>query len=352
MAIKKLLEPPIGVGIVGYGFAGRGFHAYLVDQAPGLEVRGVYVRNEQRRQQAAADRSVRVYDSYEQMLEDPAIQLVILATPHDIHAVQAIAAMDAGKHLVTDKIISMNADEARAMVAASDRNDVLLSVFHNRRWDGDYRTIRRIWQEGLLGDVYAVECCVMGYGAPGGWRGQKARSGGVLYDWGAHLVDQSLQLCGEPAAVTSWVIDRQAWPNVDIGNYGRMIIQFKNGVLYDIETGNLASIPKPHWYLLGTKGALRKEGVDPQEAAMLKGDITAARENPANAALVRTRVDGQPQESRIPTEPGDWREYYKNISLVLQGKAELAVRPDEMVTLMRVFDAAAQSARTGQTVTV
>ncbi|HET6383524.1 MAG TPA: Gfo/Idh/MocA family oxidoreductase [Armatimonadota bacterium] len=346
------MSDAIGVGIVGYGFAGRGFHAYLVDQEPGLELRGVFVRNEERRRRAASDRPVRVYDSYEEMLEDPAIELVILATPHDVHAEQAIQALDAGKNVVTDKIIAMNLDEARRMAAAAERSGMLFSVFHNRRWDGDFITVRRAWESGLIGQVYAVECCVMSFGAPGGWRAQKARSGGVLYDWGAHLVDQALLLCGEPAAVTAWVIDRAGWPGVDIGNFGRIVIQFSNGVLYTIETGNLARIPKPHWYLLGDRGTLRKEGVDPQEAAMLAGDINRAREDPANAATVRTTIDGQLADLRLETARGDWKQYYRNVAQALRGEARLEVTLPQMLRLMTVYDAAVESIRSGATVRI
>jgi scyllo-inositol 2-dehydrogenase (NADP+) len=340
----------IGVGIVGYGFAGRGFHAYLVAQEPLLRIQGVYVRNEQRRRQAASDRDVRVYDDYAQMLDDPAVDLVILATPHDVHAAQAIQALDAGKHVVSDKVVALNAVQTRQMAAAAQNNGKLLSVFHNRRWDGDFLTIKSVFETGLIGDIYTVDCSVMSSRAPGGWRAHKAQSGGVLYDWGAHLVDQALLLCGEPAAVTCWICDLKAWPGSDIENYGRMTIQFRSGVLYTIETGNLSRIPRPHWYLLGTNGTLRKEGVDPQEAAMLSGDITRAAEDPANRALVRVDIQGLPAEVRLETVRGDWRQYYKNVAQAIRGEVPLAVTPEQMIRLMTVYDAAMESARTGTTV--
>jgi scyllo-inositol 2-dehydrogenase (NADP+) len=236
------------------------------------------------------------------------------------------------------------------MAEAAERSHVLLSVFHNRRWDGDFITIRKAWESGLLGEVYVAECCVMGWGGPRGWRGKKAHSGGVLFDWGAHLLDQALLLGGEPKAVTAWVADMRAWPESDIGNYGKVVVQFQSGLLYGVETGNLSRIPKPHWWIQGTKGALRKEGVDPQEAAMLKGDIAAAREDPANRAIVRTEVSGQMEELRLETERGDWREFYKNVAAAIRGEADLAVTPAQMTRLMSVYDAAMESVKTGRTV--
>jgi len=343
-------DTPIGVGIVGYGFAGRGFHAYLIDQEPRLQLRAVFVRNEERRQRAADDRPIILCESFEEMLASKEINLVVLATPHDVHASQAIQAMDAGKHVVTDKIIALTAAEARAMAEAAERNNVVLSVFHNRRWDGDFLTIQEIWKSGLIGDVYAAECCILRYGPPGGWRAQKARSGGLMFDWGAHMVDQALLLCGQPETVTCTILDRGAWPGVDIGNYGRITLQFAGGLMYTVEFSHLARIQKPHWYVLGTKGALRKDGVDPQEPAMLAGNITAAREDPANYAQVYATINGIPSDMRMETRRGDWRECYKNIAMAIRGEAPLAITPQQMVRLMTVYDAAMLSAAEGRTV--
>jgi hypothetical protein len=181
---------------------------------------------------------------------------VIIATPHDTHRDLAVRAMDAGKHVVVDKIMCMNAREAQEMIDASGRNSVLLSVFHNRRWDGDYLTVKKVIQDGWLGDPYLFEAGIMRYGPPRGWRGVKAASGGILYDWPAHFVDQALQLV--PAKVTSVfceIVYRNRW-ETDIGNYAKLLIRFASDVLYQIEIGNLAALAKPRWYVVGDLGAL------------------------------------------------------------------------------------------------
>jgi len=189
----------INFGVVGYGYSGRAFHTYLPTLADGLNLRAIAVRNPAVRQQAAADHpEARVYADLDTLLADGAIQLVILATPHDTHRDLAIQAMEAGKHVVTDKVMALNAHQAEEMIAAARRNDVMLSVFHNRRWDWDYLTVQKVVSDGLLGEPFLFHAAVAGYGAPRGWRGDRAKSGGIMYDWGAHFMDQALQLVPAP----------------------------------------------------------------------------------------------------------------------------------------------------------
>ncbi|MFP3896985.1 MAG: Gfo/Idh/MocA family oxidoreductase [Anaerolineales bacterium] len=341
----------INAAVVGYGYAGRSFHSYLIGLAEGIRIYAISTRSEEHQEQAAEDHpGVKIYSSLDVLLADDDVDLVVLATPHHTHHDLAIKAMNAGKHVVVDKIMCMNAQEAEEMIEASERNDVMLSVFHNRRWDWDYLTVKKVIDEGLLGDPYLFEVAIMRYGAPRGWRGSKAESGGILYDWPAHFVDQALQLV--PAQVESVFCDikyRDVW-DIDSGNYGNLLIRFANDVLYQIEIGNLATIEKPRWYVLGDRGGLIKYGLDPQEPAVLEGDIDAATEDPAHRARVCTMVDGEREEMCIESVRGSWRSYYRNISNVLNEGAELAVKPREVYEAMRVFDAAMQSAETGEIV--
>ena len=162
----------INTAVIGYGYAGQSFHAYLVGLAEGLNLYAIATRSPERRQAAAqASPNVKLYETIDQVIADEDVDLVILATPHDTHAELAIRAMDAGKHLVTDKIMCMNAAEADVMIEASQRNNVMLSVFHNRRWDWDYLTVKKVIADGLLGTPYLFQVGIMRYGGPRGWRG-------------------------------------------------------------------------------------------------------------------------------------------------------------------------------------
>jgi scyllo-inositol 2-dehydrogenase (NADP+) len=339
--------------VVGYGYAGRAFHTYLIGLAEGLNLYAISTRNPERQAAAAqAHPEAKIYTNIEALLADDRVDLVVLATPHHTHRDLAIAAMDAGKHVVTDKIMCMNAREAADMIEARDRNGVMLSVFHNRRWDWDYLTVKKVIADGLLGEPYLFEAGIMGYRAPRGWRGSKAQGGGILFDWPAHFCDQALQLVPAPVeSVFCEIKYRDTW-DTNIGNYAKLLIRFANDVLYQIEVSNLSTAAKPRWYVLGDRGGLIKYGLDPQEGPMREGNIDAAKEDPENRARVYTTVDGERKELVIDSERGSWKSYYQNISAVLNEGAELAVKPKEVYRVMRVYDAAMWSSETGQVVEV
>jgi scyllo-inositol 2-dehydrogenase (NADP+) len=339
----------INVGIVGYGFAGRRFHAYLVSLADGLHLYAVATRDGRRQQQAREEHHCKVVSTIDELLADDNVQLVVLATPHATHRDLAIQAMNAGRHVVTDKVMCLDVAEADDMIAARDRNGVMLSVFHNRRWDWDYQTVRQVIEQGLLGTPYLFEQAVTNYRRPGGWRAEAAQSGGILYDWGAHLVDQTLQLVTVPV-VDVWCSIKYGGWGVDIGNYAKLVLRFADGTAAEINTGNLVRKSKPRWYVAGDRGTLVKEGLDPQEPAMLAGNIDAAQESPANRARVYTEFGGLPSEIVVDTARASWRSYYRNIADVLNNGAELAVTAESVRRDIAVFDAAMESVRTGRSV--
>ncbi len=347
--LRKETHRMINAAVIGYGYAGRSFHSYLIGLAEGLHLYAIATRDEERQRAAAAEHpGAKIYAGIGEALGDEQVDLVVIATPHDTHKELSVRAMDAGKHVVSDKIMAMNAAEAAQMIAASRRNGVMLSVFQNRRWDGDFLTLQRVLAEGWLGDPYLFQAAIMGYRKPRGWRAQAQTSGGILFDWPAHFVDQALQLV--PADVTQvycTILHQDAW-QIDIGSYAKLLLTFANGVLYEIEIGNLAGVPKPRWYVLGDMGGLVKWGLDPQEDAMRAGHIETAHEDPNLRATVWSVRDGEPQEFAVEGVPGAWTSYYDNIADVLLRGAELTVKPEQALQAMRVFDAAMQSARTGQ----
>lgn len=339
----------IAVGLAGYGFAGRGFHAYLIGRVPDLRLAAVASRAPERRRQAEQDYGVATYATLDELLDRGGVDLVVLATPHATHAPLACQAMAAGKHVVVDKVMCLDGAEADAMIAASRRNGVLLSVFHNRRWDWDFLTVKKVLDEDYLGAPSLIESAVLNYRQPRAWRADPGASGGVLYDWGAHLIDHALQLIPSPIDSVSCDIQYRGW-GAQIGSYARLLLRFAGGVLYGIEVGNLARVDKPRWLVLGERGSLVKYGLDPQERAMLGGNIEAAVEDPAHRARLRTDLGGLASELVVESVRGDWTEYYRNVADALAGRAELLVTPEQVRRAMAVFDAAMLSARSGQTV--
>lgn len=333
--------------VIGYGFAGKCFHSYLISITPGLELHGVASRSEETRQRIAAERHCRAYVSFEEVLKDKAVDLVVLATPNSTHADLAIRAMKAGKHVVTDKVMCLTLKDCDRMVAASRKTGRILSVFQNRRWDGDFLTLKKAMSDGRLGDVRWIEMAWQGFGAWGGWRGQAAMGGGKLYDLGAHLIDQLVLLF--PQRITSvYCRMHHDIQETDTESQAMVTIGFEGGRTAICDTSSLAVICKPRFHAFGTKGTFIKYGFDPQEKAMIDGHIDHAKEDPQHFARIH---DGE-TESVVPTLPGRWRSYYENIADVLTKGAEPAVKLSEVRRAIAVFDAAFRSARTGRVVSL
>ncbi len=341
----------IRTAIVGYGLAGRLFHAYLVSRTEGLKLTAVASRDPERRTQAQRDWSVDTCETLTDLLADDDIRLVILATPHHTHASLAIEAMEAGRHVVVDKVMCMSAAEAEQMIAVSQRRGVMLSVFHNRRWDWGYLTVRKAVEDGLLGDPFLVERAVHRFRASRGWRTSRAESGGLLYDWGAHLIDQGLRLLSSRPAAVHCKGHKYRWEG-DIEDHVTCTLYFEDGAEYRMEISNLSHISRPHWYVLGTRGSLVKTGLDPQEDWMKKGMIESAEEAPEDRVRVAAERDGEAVEMILDPVKGSWVDYYRNIAAVLNHGEELAVKPGEMLDLMKVLDAATESQESGRVVSL
>ena len=343
---------PVVAAVVGYGYAGRCFHSYLVRLAePGLSLKGVVSSRPEAREAIAAE-GLRPWERFEEVLADDEVELVVLATPNDLHAPQAIAALEAGKHVVTDKPMSLDGAEADAMIAASRRAGRLLSVFQNRRWDGDYLTVRKLLAEGALGDLVYAQLAWGQYGAPRSWRGRAASGGGKFVDLGAHMIDQALLLAPGPLQRVYARLSDAGLDN-DVEDHAHCVLSFGGGAEIHVVTSSIARIPMPRWYVLGTDGALTKEGLDPQEAAMVAGDIDSAREEDRLLwpRLSRHR-DGRPLEEVLEPVAGRWRSYYENVAAAIRGREELAVTAESVRAVMDVIDAARESARSGRAVEI
>lgn len=334
--------------VIGYGFAGRSFHSYLISLTPTLTLHGVASRTPETRQRIVAERGCKAYESFDEVLADPQVDLVVLATPSHAHAAEAIRALDAGKHVVTDKPMATSLADADAMIEAATRSGRVLSVFQNRRWDGDYLTVRGLIDDGSLGRVRRVEMAWSGFGMPGGWRGKRESGGGRVFDLGAHMIDQLLLLIPQKVA-SVYARFQYDSPGHDIESDAVIIVGFEDGATGLIEASSISTIPKPRFYVAGSGGTFVKYGLDPQEAWMKAGAIDAAAEDPANFGRLNTT--GKPADTRIiATAKGRWRSYYENIADAIAGRAELAVTPQSVRRQIAVIDAAFESARTGEVV--
>ncbi|WP_165245850.1 Gfo/Idh/MocA family oxidoreductase [Paludisphaera soli] len=337
--------------VVGYGMAGRELHVPLILRQPEMSLHGVVARKPEVRARVEAERGVKTFADLDEALDDPQVDLVVLATPHDVHAEMAGRVLDAGRHCVVDKVMALTTAEADRMIAARDRSGRMLSVFHNRRWDWDFATIRSLFREGTIGRPLLIESAVCRFKAPQGWRGELGASGTILHDWGAHMVDHALQLgLGPCRRVTSWLFE-SPWEGVDIGGHGRLILEFDRAI-FQAETSRICRIDRPRWWVVGSAGGYVKYGVDPQEEALRAGDIDAAYETESQQGYLCTAADPAPDtrdpetlRRRLPSVRTHWDGYYANIAAHLTRGEPLAVTAEQAREVVRVLEAAVESSR-------
>lgn len=336
----------INTVVVGHGLAGRAFHCPLIRRQPDLNLYGIVARDARIRSEALAlwGQGVQAYPDLAPALANPAVDLIVIATPHDSHADLAIRALDSGKHCVVDKVMALTSAEADRMIAARDRSGRMLSVFHNRRWDWDFLTVKKLLAEGTIGRPVLFESAVCRHAPPRGWRGHSDAAGTILHDWGAHLIDQALQLDLGPCRRLSAWISPAPWEGVTSGGHGRIMLEFDN-VLFHVESSRICRLERPRWSIIGTEGGFVKFGIDPQEDALRAGDIDRAAEAPTHQATVRRAgPDGQTVEIPYPTVHAHWDNYYRNIADHLQGKAPLAVTAEQAREVVRLLESAVESA--------
>ena len=338
------------MAVIGYGFWGRAAHAPLVQLAPALELRGVASSDAARRTQIETDLGCRAYASFDETIADPDVDVVVLATPTYTHAPLAIAALNAGKHVVTDKAMCLSLAECDAMIEAARANDKLLTVFQNRRRDGDFLTVQKLIGDGELGEVNWIEMAWQGFGPWGSWRGDRAKGGGRFYDLGAHLIDQLLALF--PNEIESVYCRMQRdFADLDVESEALIVVNFAAGPNGKTRTGicdlsSLCAISKPRFLVHGSAATFCKTGLDPQEDALKAGNIDAATENPDDYGLLKNNAG----ERRVPTLPGRWRDFYENLGDVLTRGAAPLVPIEDARRAMSVIDAALQSAQSGEVV--
>jgi scyllo-inositol 2-dehydrogenase (NADP+) len=340
-----LLTRDARVAVIGYGRWGRQCHAHLIERAPGLELYGIASSDPQKRAQIEQAHGCRAFESFEQVLADDQVDVVVLVTPNDTHCPLSVAALEAGKHVVTDKVMCLSVQELERMTYAASTADRVLTVFQNRRLDGDLRTLQKAMADGLLGNVRWLEMAWQGMGGWGGWRGQAKHGGGKFYDLGAHLVDQAQILFPEPVESVFCRIHRDA-PNSNVDSQCTIMLAFEGGRTAVLDLSSQTAHSKPRFEARGDKATFVKFGLDAQEDALKAGDIELSQEKPELYAKV---LDGK-SEQVLPTIPGRWRDYYENLARVLQQGEEPIVTLPSAIRTMHILDAALRSSQSGEVV--
>ncbi|HEY0661963.1 MAG TPA: oxidoreductase [Lysobacter sp.] len=339
-------ENPIRVSLIGYGFAGRTFHAPLIQAVPGLSLDFVASRDADKVHADLPD--VEVIDDPVRAATDPRADLVVIASPNDSHAALARAALSAGRNVVVDKPFTLSLAEARELGALAQERGRLLSVFQNRRWDTDYLAIRQAIDDGLVGDVVHLESRIDRFRPQPRqrWREQAGPGSGILWDLGPHLVDQALQLLGLPDTVQASVAAQREGAQAD--DWAHVVLGFgqRRALLH---AGMLAAGGSPRFLVHGTRGSVVKRLPDPQEVQLIAG----LRPGDAQWGVDDDELfvyDGSGSARRTAVPRGDQSHYYAAIRDALRGRGGNPVPPAQAIAVMAVLEAAMVSAREGRVV--
>lgn len=350
----------IRVGIIGYGYAGEVIHAPLIKSVPDLELVAVSTSRADRRE-LAESRGLRAFERAEELIGADDIDLVVVATPHDSHLTLTDAAAAAGKHVVCDKLMARTVAEAEQMVVSAEQAGVMLSIFHNRRWDGDFLMARDVIASaaapgeetvGGAADVPAVGRLISvfawvhspGAPAPQKWRAQKTRGGGIFSDWGAHLMDQALLLhSGEPELLCCTM--QYAVPEIDVETAAHAIFRFGDGSIHHIETNQLFHEASKGYEIWGTEGRLLITGFDPKENELNVAVRGTERRAPEYRVRWYSATDPESPRELYPPPAGDWAAFYRSIAAHLVSGEPLAVPGADILRMMRLRRAAIAAAQ-------
>ncbi|MDI6813626.1 MAG: oxidoreductase [Desulfitobacteriaceae bacterium] len=350
-----MMQAVVNVALVGYGLAGQSFHAPIITAVPGLHLKTVVQRHGAQSKERYP--WVNVAKSVDEVLADPDIQLVVVATPNPTHYELARQLIEAGKHVVVDKPFTPSAQEAASLIGLAQKKQRVLSVFQNRRWDGDFLTVKRVVESGTLGTLVEYESHYdryVNYLRPNTWKEEENPGAGILYDLGAHLIDQVLVLFGLPQSVRADL--RRQRPQSRIDDSFEVVLQYESGLKAILKGSMLVREIGPHYVLHGQEGSFVKYGLDPQEACLKAGrspvgDPLWGVDLPDQWGILNTQLSGLHFRGQVETIPGDYRAYYQNIYETITQDKELAVKPEDGYQTIRVIERAFESHRAGKTLT-
>lgn len=353
-----MTKTKIRTGVIGYGLSGRVFHAPFIDVVEGYELTKISTANPERKALAAKRYSTtEIVPDGERIINDPNIDLVLVTSPNTDHFRWAKEALLAGKHVVVEKPFTINVAEADELIELAKKQKRVLSVYHNRRFTSDTRTVKKLLDSGMLGEIVDYETHFDRYRTNprpnGAWREQALPGSGIFYDLGSHLIDQALWFFGLPKAVTAEINKQRSWANVD--DHFDVRLHYP-GFTATLKSGMICRIPGPTYMLHGTNGSFVKYGLDVQEATLDGGAKPVGndwgKEPEEIWGTLKAEYKGVKITGKIESENGDYRDYFINLRDAINGEAELAVKPEEAREVMRIIELAFQSSEEKRTIAV
>jgi len=342
------------VGVASFGMSGRVFHMPLLSHHKDFRVKSVVERR--------TDEARKIYPhvtrvrSFDEMVHDPEIDLIVVNTPDSTHYTLAKQSLEAGKHTVVEKPFTQTVEQGRELIALAGKSGEHVCVYHNRRWDGDFLTIRNIVDEKRLGRLVDFEMHwdrFRNYIQPDTWKEQSSSGAGLLYNLGSHLIDQALVLFGMPEAVTAHLAAVRTSGEVD--DWFEVRLHYPS-VQVSMKSSYLVREPGPRYLLHGTLGSYVKYGIDPQELALAQGGNPTSpgwgKEAEEWWGVLHTEEKGAPVRRKVETVPGNYGAFYDSVrEAVIHGTA-CAVRPEEALNVISIITAAQQSNAQRRTVPV
>ncbi len=334
------------LAVIGYGGMGNWHCNGIREKVSEIEIQGIFDIREEAKQQAIKD-GLNVYESFEELLADKEIDFVTIATPNDYHKDYAIKCMRAGLNVVSEKPVTLNAGELEDIIAVSKETGKLFTIHQNRRWDKDYKIIKKLYDEDTLGKPYFIESRVQGSRQVlHGWRGKFKHGGGMLLDWGVHLIDQLMMMIDSPVVGVSAHLVGIFSEEVD--DNLKVVLSFENNISAVVEISTNCLINHPRWHMSCTDGTVvvdnfKCEGkmvqVKKDGSEMDWEDVIVYTEaGPTRTMAPRPKYTTK--EVDLPTVKSDWADFYKNIVATIAGTEELIVKPEEALRVMKVIDLA------------
>ena len=338
----------INVGLIGFGLAGRSFHAPVIRAVPGLRLTTILQRTGNEAAQLYPD--VGIVRNLDELLSIPDIRLIVVATPNETHHSFARQCLAAGRDVLVDKPFTNTLEEAIDLVNFAREKSRLLTVYQNRRFDGDFQSLQHLIADGALGRIVRFESCYDRFRPqmkPNAWRERSGPGSGVFFDLAPHLIDHALVLFGIPEAITADL--RMERDGAITDDSFDLTLHYSRGLRAVLRGTMLAAAIRPRFVVFGTKGAYFKNAFDRLEPALRAGRIpwdepvTREQLEENSGVLTLANADGTTTERRIPPGTGDYRTLYANIRDALMGRAQLAVTPQHALDVTRLLELGRES---------
>lgn len=334
----------LNVGIAGFGLSGQIFHAPIIRSVPGMEILKVFSSNPQKVKQYLPD--VVVVSTFDDLLTDERIDLVVITTPNHTHYELAKQSLLAGKHVVVEKPFVISSEEARDLIETANRQNRVLSVYQNRRWDNDFLTVKRFIESGIMGDIVQYEAHYDRYRPEitDRWREKEGPGSGMLYDLGSHLIDQALYLFGKPTSVYADIFPQRPGSKVD--DYIHIVLTYGN-MRVILHSSSLVSKHGPRFQVHGIKGSFIKFGLDSQEDMLRQGGVPGdagwGKDSEECYGELTLMIDGRAVSEKIETLPGCYESFYQSMYHAIAENAPVPVRAEEAMNTIKVIELAIRS---------